>query len=57
MGLITAMITFWLITLVVFIMVNRGVWVFTDVSKSMSLFMLENALGHPIDYLELKKLS
>ena len=55
MGLITAMITFWLIILVVFIMVNRGIWVFTDVSKSMSLFMLEKALGPPIDFVEGKK--
>ena len=52
MGLITAMVTFWLITLVVFILVNRGIWVFTDVSKSMSLFMLEKALGPPIDFVD-----
>ena len=55
MGLITAMVTFWLITLVVFILVNRGIWVFTDVSKSMSLFMLEKALGPPIDFVDGKK--
>ena len=41
MGLITSMTAFWLAILVVFILVNRGVWVFTDVSKSMSMFMLE----------------
>ena len=55
MGLITAMITFWLIILAVFIMINRGIWVFTDVSKSMSLFMLEKALGPPIDFVDGKK--
>ena len=55
MGLITAMVTFWMITLVVFILVNRGIWVFTDVSKSMSMFMLEKALGPPIDFVEGKK--
>ena len=55
MGLITAMITFWLIILAVFIMVNRGIWVFTDVSKSMSLFMLEKALGPPIDFVDGKR--
>jgi hypothetical protein len=38
--------------LVVFILVNRGIWVFTDVSKSMSMFMLEKALGPPIDFVD-----
>ena len=55
MGLITSMTAFWLAILVVFILVNRGVWVFTDVSKSMSMFMLEKALGPPIDFVEGKK--
>ena len=49
------MVTFWLITLVVFILVNRGIWVFTDVSKSMSMFMLEKALGPPIDFVDGKR--
>ena len=39
----------------VFIMINRGFWVFTDVSKSLSMFMLEKALGPPIDFVEGKK--
>ena len=55
MGLITSMVTFWLLILVVFILVNRGIWVFTDVSKSMSMFMLEKALGPPIDFVEGRK--
>ena len=45
MGLITSMAAFWLAMLVVFVLINRGIWVFTDVSKSMSMFMLEKALG------------
>ena len=52
MGLITSMAAFWLAILVVFILVNRGIWVFTDVSKSMSMFMLEKALGPPIDFVD-----
>jgi len=55
MGLITSMAVFWLAMLVVFILVNRGVWVFTDVSKSMSMFMLEKALGPPIDFVDGKR--
>lgn len=39
----------------VFIMINRGFWVFTDVSKSLSMFMLEKALGPPIDFVDGKK--
>jgi len=55
MGLITSMAAFWLAILVVFVLVNRGVWVFTDVSKSMSMFMLEKAIGPPIDFVEGKR--
>ena len=55
MGLITSMAAFWLAMLVVFVLINRGIWVFTDVSKSMSMFMLEKALGPPIDFVEGKK--
>ena len=55
MGLITSMAAFWLAILVVFVLVNRGIWVFTDVSKSMSMFMLEKALGPPIDFVEGKR--
>jgi len=52
MGLISSMAAFWLAILVIFILVNRGIWVFTDVSKSMSMFMLEKALGPPIDFVD-----
>ena len=51
MGIITSMAAFWLAILFVFVLVNRGIWVFTDVSKSMSMFMLEKALGPPIDFV------
>ena len=46
---------FWIAMVAVFIMINRGFWVFTDVSKSLSMFMLEKALGPPIDFVEGKK--
>ncbi len=52
MPLITSMVTFWLAILVIYILVNRGIWVFTDVSKSLSMFMLEKALGPPIDFVD-----
>ncbi len=49
------MIAFWVSMFVVFAMINRGIWVFTDVSKSMSMFMLEKAIGPPIDFVEGRK--
>ena len=45
MDLITTMLFYWIAIFAVYVMLNRGVWVFTDVSKSMSMFMLEKALG------------
>ncbi len=52
MALLSTMATFWLVMFVVFVMINRGIWVFTDVSKSMSMFMLEKALGPAVDFVE-----
>ena len=52
MGLLTTMLAFWIAMFVVIVMLNRGIWVFTDVTKSMSMFMLEKALGPPIDFVE-----
>ncbi len=49
------MTIFWAATLAVFFLLNRGIWVFTDVSKSLSMFMLEKALGPPIDFVEGRK--
>ena len=55
MGLLTTMLVFWIAIFVVFVMINRGIWVFTDVSKSLTMFMLEKALGPPIDFVEGRK--
>ena len=52
MGLITTMLFYWIAIFAVYMMLNRGIWVFTDVSKSMSMFMLEKALGPAIDFAE-----
>jgi len=52
MNLITTMIIYWIAIFAVYVMLNRGIWIFTDVSKSMSLFMLEKALGPAIDFAE-----
>jgi len=57
LGIITAMFLFFAATMVVFLMINRGFWVFTDVSKSLSMFMLEKALGPAIDFAEGRKES
>jgi len=51
-GLITTMLFYWIAIFAVYMMLNRGIWVFTDVSKSMSMFMLEKALGPAIDFAE-----
>ena len=51
----SSVLVFWVIMIAVFVMINRGFWVFTDVSKSLSMFMLEKALGPPIDFVEGKK--
>ena len=55
MGLLTTMLAFWIIIFVMFVMINRGIWVFTDVSKRQTMFMLEKALGPPIDFVEGRK--
>ncbi len=52
MDLITTMLIYWAVIIAVYVMLNRGIWIFTDVSKSMSLFMLEKALGPAIDFAE-----
>jgi len=51
----SSVLVFWVAMIAVFVMINRGFWVFTDVSKSLSMFMLEKALGPPIDFVEGKK--
>ena len=55
MALLSIMATFWLTIFVIFVMLNRGIWAFTDVSKSMSMFMLEKALGPAVDFVEGRK--
>ena len=55
MGLITILMVFWLSIIIVYVMLNRGIWVFTDVTKGTSLFMLEKALGPAIDFAEGRK--
>ncbi|MED5398343.1 MAG: hypothetical protein VYD41_03310, partial [Candidatus Thermoplasmatota archaeon] len=55
MALISAILSYWAAIFVVYIMLNRGIWLFTDVSKGMSMFMLEKALGPAIDFAEGRK--
>ncbi|MDP7002061.1 MAG: hypothetical protein QF911_00580 [Candidatus Thalassarchaeaceae archaeon] len=57
MALISAILSYWAAIFVVYIMLNRGIWIFTDVSKGMSMFMLEKALGPAIDFAEGRKSS
>ena len=47
--IISTLAVFWFILVVFFILIKRGLWIFSDVSKSLSMFMLEKALGPAID--------
>ena len=49
--IISTLAVFWLILAIFFILIKRGLWIFSDVSKSLSMFMLEKALGPAIDFV------
>ena len=49
--IISTLAVFWFILVVFFILIKRGLWIFSDVSKSLSMFMLEKALGPAIDFV------
>ena len=49
---LTSMFLFWGLMLLTYFLMQNGLSIFNDVTKSMSLFMLEKALGPGIDLVE-----
>ncbi|MBP51357.1 MAG: hypothetical protein CMA68_04695 [Euryarchaeota archaeon] len=43
---------FWLLMVISFILIKRGLSIFNDVAKTMGMFMLEKALGPAIDFVQ-----
>jgi hypothetical protein len=50
--ILSTMFYFWILLFVVFFLIQRGLWIFTDVAKGTALFMLEKALGPGADLVE-----
>ena len=48
----TTLAVFWLCAFVFYVLVHRGLWIFSDVARTMGMFMLEKALGPGIDLVE-----
>ena len=49
---LTSMMLFWALMLLAYFLMQNGLSIFNDVTKAMSLFMLEKALGPGIDLVE-----
>ena len=49
--IVSTLAAFWLILALFFVLIKRGLWIFNEVSKSLSMFMLEKALGPAIDFV------
>ena len=49
--IISTLATFWLLLAISFVLIKRGLWIFNDVAKGLSMFMLEKALGPAIDFV------
>ena len=45
---ISTLATFWLLLALSFVLIKRGLWIFNDVAKGLSMFMLEKALVLPL---------
>jgi len=50
--IISTMSIFWLLMVISFILIKRGLSIFNDVAKTMGMFMLEKALGPAIDFVQ-----
>ncbi|MDP6871567.1 MAG: hypothetical protein QGI73_04980 [Candidatus Thalassarchaeaceae archaeon] len=50
--IIPTMAIFWLLMVISFILIKRGLSIFNDVAKTMGMFMLEKALGPAIDFVQ-----
>ena len=49
--IVSTLAIFWLLLALSFILIKRGLWIFNDVAKGLSMFMLEKALGPAIDFV------
>ena len=49
---INTLAIFWLSALIFYILVHRGLWIFSDVARTIGMFMLEKALGPGIELVE-----
>lgn len=50
--IVPTMAIFWLLMVISFILIKRGLSIFNDVAKTMGMFMLEKALGPAIDFVQ-----
>ena len=50
--ILTTLVVFWLSALIFYVLVHRGLWIFSDVARTMGMFMLEKALGPGIELVE-----
>ena len=51
-AIIPTLAIFWLLMIISFILMKRGLSIFNDVAKGMAMFMLEKALGPAIDFVQ-----
>ena len=51
-AIIPTLAIFWLLMIISFILMKRGLSIFNDVAKGMGMFMLEKALGPAIDFVQ-----
>ena len=51
-AVLSTMMIFWVLIFAFYVLVHRGLWIFTDVARGMGLFMLEKALGPGIELVE-----
>ena len=49
--IVSTLAIFWFLLVLYFILIKRGLWIFNDVAKGLSMFMLEKALGPAIDFV------
>ena len=51
-SILNTLLVFWFLLFIFYVLVHRGLWIFSDVSRTMGFFMLEKALGPGIDLVE-----
>ena len=51
-SVLSTLAVFWACALIFYLLVHRGLWIFSDVARGMGMFMLEKALGPGIELVE-----